>query len=255
MGLFDFLKKKKGNSPNFNEVHNKQMVSSKTIADYVRTERNNDESIDDRNFIDDLVGSFKSEEQIIDASFGYVQFQNANQPHLYLSVGLTGDEESVKSMTWFIKSIYFPETSIQFASNLTNKDVYDYIKSDSFSFYKKNENLSLEQKIMKKWFEPKKYKNDLVEEIKKSKIVTLLKNFDKESQIIDFQTYVREDREFVPLFSDREMIGKSGMTELPPDLTIVGFDFEKMNELLEGALDNQFFVLNPGTAFEVAFYA
>jgi hypothetical protein len=28
-----------------------------------------------------------------------------------------------------------------------------------------------------------------------------------------------------------------------------------MNELLEGALDNQFFVLNPGTAFEVAFYA
>jgi hypothetical protein len=108
---------------------------------------------------------------------------------------------------------------------------------------------------MKKWFEPKKYKNDLVEEIKKSKIVTLLKNFDKESQIIDFQMYVREDREFVPLFSDREMIGKSGMTELPSDLTIVGFDFEKMNELLEGALDNQFFVLNPGTAFEVAFYA
>ncbi|SOD95852.1 SseB family protein [Spirosoma fluviale] len=255
MGLFDFLKRKKDNSTNFNEVLKEQNDTLKPITDYIGTEKSNDESLSNRNFIDDLIGSFKAKDQVIDASFGFVQFQNANQPQLFLSVGLTGDEESVKSMTWFIKSIYFPETTIQFASNLTNKDVYDYIKSDSFSFYNKDENLQLEQKLMKSWFEPRRYKNDLVEEIKKSKLIALFKNFDKESQIIDFQTYVREDKEFVPLFSDREMIRKSGMTELPPGLTIVGFDFEKINEVLKGDLENQFFVLNPGTAFEVAFYA
>ena len=73
--------------------------------------------------------------------------------------------------------------------------------------------------------------------------------------MIYFQTYVRNGREFIPLFSDKEMIYKSGMTEVPPELTAIEFDWTRVDEMLNGKLSRKFYVLNPGTSFEVEFTA
>ena len=45
-----------------------------------------------RNFIDDLITSFELNEHVTDASFGYVFNKNTNLQHLFLALGLSGDE-------------------------------------------------------------------------------------------------------------------------------------------------------------------
>jgi type III secretion system (T3SS) SseB-like protein len=226
-----------------------------SLLNFLKNKEQNDKSPDSKNFVDDLIETFKSTIEVNDAYFGYMYNNNTNNQHLFLSVGLTSNEEGTKSMTWLTKSKYYPDLVLHFASNLSDPNIYDFIKTHNFSFYEKTKSKTLEQKMMRQWFEPEKYKKEFIDTLRQSKISTLLKDFDKESHIINFQTYIRKSGEFIPLFSDREMIKKSGMTNVPSNLTAVEFDFQKLNSILNNGLSNKFFVLNPGTAFEIEFYA
>lgn len=246
MGLFNLFKKKQPEQqPGINEA-----------ADYTRTQMQQDASLAGRNFVSDLVNYFSSNKYITDAWFGYVPLQNAPQPLLFLSLGLTAgaDEEAIKATTWFIKQTHFPE-GLQLATSTSHANVYEFINERNFAFYTAGSNTTLEQAVMKQWFQPERFKQEFIDTLKHSRPVTLIKDLDMNSNIMHFQTFVRNSGEFIPLFTGKEMVAKSGMTEVPPNLTVMEFDFEKINELLGYALNNNFFVLNPGTAFEVEFYA
>lgn len=208
-----------------------------------------------RNFIDDLVISFELNENVLDASFGYLYNEKTKLRHLFLAIGLFGDEEKVKSMTWFIKSKYYPDSVLNFASGLSDTDLYTCILSQNFTFYEKGKEKILERKVMQYAFEPLVYKEEVLETIRSAKVVTLLKDLKEESSTLNFQTYSRESREFIPLFTDKAMMEKSGMLEVPEYLTPMEIDFEKLNDLLKRETGGKLYVLNPGTMFEVEFLA
>jgi hypothetical protein len=250
MGIFDRFKKKQ--QPEEPYVRRPQ-PSLDAIAAQMHQRKQEDPEYGNRNFVGDLVDYFSKNEQVTDAAFGHVPDKEGKY-HLFLSVGMTGDEESIKRMTGLMKSVHIPQAQLNFASNLSDEGIYRFIGGSSFAFYEKGKDTSLRRDIMRHWFEPEKYKQELIDTLKKSRLCTLLKDFDPNGNSLFFQTYVRDSGEFIPLFSDRDMITKSGMSEIPENLTVIDFDFGKINEVLEGGLNGKFFVLDPGTSFEVEFY-
>lgn len=206
-----------------------------------------------RNFIDDLITSFEMNEHIIDASFGYVYNKNTNLQHLFLALGLSGDEEKVKSMTWFIKSKYLPDSVLNFASSLANDGIYSFVKSGNFTFYEKGIAKIIEPLLLQYFLEPDIYKQQLSEAIKSVKLITLFKDISMDSSTLNFQTYQGESGEFIPLFTDEDMIQKTGMSVIPENLTVMAFSFNQLNALVNDNLSKRLFKLNPGTEFEFEF--
>lgn len=239
MGLFDRFKK--------------QQPSPDAIAAHIHRRKQEDPQYLNRNLVGDLVDYFSKNEAVTDAAFGFVPDKEGKY-HLFLAVGLTGDEESVKRMTWMMKSVHIPQTSLNFASNLSDEGIYNFILGSSFAFYEKGKNTSLRQAILRRWFEPEKYHAQLVPKLKESSFFTLIRETDREANSVVFQTYERDKGQFIPLFSDYDMIRKCGLPEIPPGLTVIEFDYRKFDELLEGALRGQYFVLDPESPFEVEFY-
>ncbi len=206
-----------------------------------------------RNFIDDLITSFELNEHVTDASFGYVFNKNTNLQHLFLALGLSGDEEKVKSMTWFIKSKYLPDSVLNFASSLSDDGIYSFVKSGNFTFYEKGSAKVIEPMLLQYFLQPEVYKEQLLETIKKVKLMTLFKDISMDSSTLNFQTYIRDSGEFIPLFTDQEMILKTGMSVIPENLTVMTFDFNQLNSLVNENLTNRLYILNPGSQFEFQF--
>ena len=206
-----------------------------------------------RNFIDDLITSFELNEHVTDASFGYVYNKSTNLQHLFLALGLSGDEGNVKSMTWFIKSKYLPDSVLDFASSLADDGIYSIIKSVNFTFYEKGSAKIIEPVLLQYFLQPEVYKEQLVETIKSVKLMTLFKDISMDSSTLNFQTYNRDSAEFIPLFTDQEMIQKTGMSIIPESLTVLAFDFNQLNALVNDNLNKSFYILNPGCQFEFQF--
>jgi hypothetical protein len=205
----------------------------------------------DGDFINDLINYFGSKQEVIEAYFGFACTQVTKANQLIPAVYHNGQLQDIQRATWSIKTKYFSDSPLYFASNEIDKDLFEFIKSHNFSFYFKEQNKLLEQKIMQRWFEKLRFEKAFKQFLKHSKIITLVKDFDPSNHFLTFQSYTRNSDEFVPLFSDKEMISKSGMAEIYSNLTVMQFDWERLNEVLNKKLDNQFFVLNPGTPFEV----
>lgn len=254
MGIFDLFKKKQKREETF---INNTNTSIDEISENIRTKKEFNSDFDNRNFIGDLVSYFESNSNVKEAAFGMVPLNSNGQPtsKMFLGIKIDGDEEPIKNLVWMLKQTYHPELNINFASNLTNPKFIDFIFTKNFSFYSKDKELKLEQLILKAWFEPENYKTNLIDTLKCSEIVTLVRDFDESSNILTFQNYGQLGNEFIPLFLDKEMIFKSGMEVIPDNLTAIQFDFKAINELLKGGLEGQTFILNPGTVFETEFIA
>lgn len=122
-----------------------------------------------------------------------------------------------------------------------------------FPFYVKGELRFLNVAIMRYWFNPGLYENDLIHQLKTGTAISLFKDFDPFGNAIIFLTYIRDGKEFIPLFSEKDMIFKSSMKEVPQDLTVMEFDWAKVDKVVEGNLREHLYVLNPGTSFEFEF--
>ena len=57
----------------------------------------------------------------------------ANQ--LILAIDHIGHLEDIQKSTWLIKTKYFPDDLLYFASVERDKDLFDFIKQHNFSFY------------------------------------------------------------------------------------------------------------------------
>jgi len=49
------------------------------------------------------------------------------------------------------------------------------------------------------------------------------------------------------------MIQKTGMSVIPENLTVLAFDFNQLNSLIDDNLNNRLYILNPGSQFEFEF--
>jgi len=206
-----------------------------------------------RNFIDDLITSFELNEHVTDASFGYVYNNNTHLQHLFLALGLSGDEKKVKSMIWFIKSKYLPDSVLNFASSLGDDGIYSFVRSGNFTFYEKGTAKIIEPTLLQYFLQPEVYKEQLIETIKSGKLMTLFKDISMDSSTLNFQTYKRASGEFISLFTDEEMIHKTGMPVIPENLTVMSFEFNQLNALINDNLNNRLYILNPGSQFEFEF--
>lgn len=157
-------------------------------------------------------------------------------------------------MTHFIKETFLPDIPMYYTSTDDQPELLHFIEETNFPFYIKEKPQPLNILVMKQWFDPT-FKKSFVEQIKTSKVTSLFKDFDPLGRGFDFQTFVRDGKEFIPLFSGKEMVFKSGMTEVPSDLTVAEFDWQKIDDAIDGSLKEHFYVLNPGTSFEVEFHA
>lgn len=208
-----------------------------------------------RNFIDDLMTSFQLNEYISDASFGYVFNKNTSLQHLFIAMGISADEEEIKTMTWYIKSKYYPDAVFNFASSLSDPAIYTYIKENNFSFYEREKQKILEPKILQYFLDPVNYRLEVIEVIRQASLLTLAKDVSMESEEVTFKTYFRENGEYIPLFTDIAMVEKSGVLEGTDQLTPMTINFERLHDLLGTTADKTLYVLNPGSLFEVEFIA
>lgn len=216
----------------------------------------NDENIDwakDDSYIGNLISLFISYPAVTAAYFGLLYGDTDMEGDLFLAVAHAGDTEELHLMTEKLRQTFFPEKKIYFTSDSFQPELMGYIVEGNFPFYVKNRPQALSVTIMKQWFNPEKYITDLIRQIKTGKVISLFKDFDPFSSNLNFQTFVRNGREFIPLFSDKDMVFKSGMTEVPEDLTVMEFDWRKVNNVVDGNFKEHFYVLNPGTSFEVEF--
>lgn len=202
----------------------------------------------DRNFVDDLVSYFSSQQAVTAAYFGFAYGSIDKQYHLFLAIDHDIEAKSVSQMTSFLKSMHMKDTQIEYASPVQSSDMLEYISQHNPPFYHRDIPALLHQKIMKQWFNVKKYKQELIDTLKESKVYTLANQPEKPDDRFGFATFVKSDGEFVPLFSREDMISKSGMTEIPVGMAPVEMSFEIISKMLG---NEQFFVLNPGTPFEV----
>ncbi|PWV56433.1 enhanced serine sensitivity protein SseB C-terminal domain-containing protein [Chitinophaga sp. S165] len=202
----------------------------------------------DRNFVDDLVNYFSSKQEITAAYFGFGYNTIDKQYQLFLAIDHDIKADSVSQMTWSLKSLHMKDTHIEYASPVQSSDMLEYISQHNPPFYHRDAPALLHQKIMKQWFNVKKYKQELIDTLKESKVYTLANQPEKLSDRIGFATFVKPNGEFVPLFSRQDMISRSGMTEIPMGMAAVEMPFEIILKILG---NDQFFVLNPGTPFEV----
>jgi hypothetical protein len=206
-----------------------------------------------RDFISDLVDYFKSKSDVEAAYLGLVPLQDADAPVLFLAVSHFGDENALQGITWMAKSTYLPDLEMMFASNRTQKDVFEYVKANNFAFYQKGVPLVLHESILRQWLEPEKYGNDFHDLIMQSEVSAVVHKLQPDQATITFQSYMKDGQEFMPLFSSDDMIDKCGLAEVPEDLNVISFNFKTMNETISGGLNGKRFIVNPGTSFETMF--
>jgi len=209
-----------------------------------------------RNYMDELVSFFTSNPAVSKAYFGLIYNEEESREDLFLAVEHEGDLSAIKSITGRLKQKFLPaERKLFFTSTENQPELFNYVAQNNFPFYVQDKPQPLPVAVMKQWFNPEKYRKEFLYRVKTGRLSSLFKDFNPNSNMIYFQTYVRNGREFIPLFSDKEMIYKSGMTQVPPELTAIEFDWTRVNEMLNGKLSRNFYVLNPGTSFEVEFTA
>lgn len=206
------------------------------------------QSTGDRNFVDDLVSYFSTKPEVTAAYLGFGYNSMDKQYHLFLAVDHEGEAEAISNVASTIKSVYMNDTPIGYASPAHGGDTLEYISQHNPPFYHKDNSALLQQKIIKQWFNEKKYKQELTDTLKQSELFTLAYALEKPDDHLTFATYVRPGGEFVPLFSTHDMIAKSGITEIPAGKVAMKMPFEMILKMLNR---EQFFLLNPGTPFEV----
>jgi hypothetical protein len=208
----------------------------------------------DESYVERLAQLFAATPAVARAYFGLL-YDVQNRAELFLGVELQEEAEEIGPMTEKLRATYMPARLVHFVSNMREPELLEYVVESNFPFYERNRPTPLNMAVMKCWFNPARYKSDLIRQVKNGIVTTLFKDFNPFGDSLNFQTYIRNGKEFIPLFSNVEMIGKSGMTKLPEDLTIMEFDWIKINEAVSGNLREHFYVLNPGTSFEVEFVA
>lgn len=217
-----------------------------------------DDSSRNRNksYVENLVRVFQANPSIEKAYFGLLYNEDKDDNDLFLAVEHLGTEaEEIQTMTGIVKDTYLPNREMFFTSTVFQPELLGFIANSNFPFYIKDIPRPLNMAIMNQWFDPAKYKTDFIFQVKTGVLTSLFKDFDPKSNVINFQTFIRDGKEFIPLFSDGEMIFKSGMTQVPAELTAMEFDWTRIQEAVEGGFRQHFYVLNPGTSFEVEFNA
>lgn len=204
----------------------------------------------DNSYIDNLISLFISNPTVKKAYFGLV-YNGEGEGDLFLAVEQDDESNEVQRMVEMVTQMFSIKRQVFFTSNSFLPEWLEHITQYNFPFYVKGEFRYLNVAIMKYWFNQDLYKTDLIHEIKTGTVISLFKDFDPFGNSIIFQTYVREGREFIPLFSEKDMIYKSGMKEVPEDLTVMEFDWMKVDKVVEGNLREHLYVLNPGTSFEI----
>lgn len=206
-----------------------------------------------KSYVEHLARVFAAKPDIEQAYFGLLYQEGQEKGDLFLAVEHSGDGKEIEKMAEIVRSTYMPERKLLFASSTIKPELLDIIAESNFPFYVKNKASLLNIAIMKQWIDPERYTRDFLLQIQTGRVTSLFKDFDPLSNVFSFQTYVKEGRAFIPLFSDRQMVYKSGMTEVPSDLTILEFDWVKIQEAIDGKFRRHLYVLNPGTSFEVEF--
>ena len=205
-----------------------------------------------KNYIENLIAYFSSNPAVYKAYFGLL-YKADGLTDFFLAIEHNGDLEEIESTTELIREQFLPDREVQFASTERDPDLLGAIEKMNSPFYVLDEARPIYVAAMKYWLEPEKYKKEFIRKVTTGRLRSLFKDFDPQSNILNFQTFRKEGREFIPLFSDKELIVKSGMTEVPPDLTVVEFDWPMIDDLLGGKLQENFYVLNPGTSFSIEF--
>lgn len=208
-----------------------------------------------KSFTDHLVRVLAANPAIEKAYFGLLYNDQQEGEDLFLGIEHKGTAEEIRNMTDIVRQTFLPNREILFASTGFQPELFSVIENSNFPFYIKNRPLPLNMAIMNQWFDPATYRNSFMYQVRTGKVTSLFKDFDPMSNVLNFQTYVRNGREFIPLFSEREMIFKSGMTQVPSDLTALEFDWTRIDDAAEQKKRQHFYVLNPGTSFEVEFNA
>lgn len=211
--------------------------------------------VSNKSYIDNLVRVLAANPAIEKAYFGLLYNEQQEKDDLYLAIEHQSMAEEIQTMTDIVRQTFLPNREIFFASTAVQPEFFEFIESSNFPFYIKNRSLPLNMAIMNQWFDPEMYRNHLLFQVRTAKVTSLFKDFDPMSNVLNFQTFVRNGREFIPLFSEREMIFKSGMTEVPSDLTVLEFDWARIDESAVRKDRLFFYVLNPGKSFEVEFNA
>ncbi|WP_158797891.1 enhanced serine sensitivity protein SseB C-terminal domain-containing protein [Pedobacter sp. L105] len=206
-----------------------------------------------KNYIESLISFFSSNPAVLKAYFGLLYNEQDNSEDLFLAVVHHGDLDNILIVTESLKQQFLANRQVSFTSSAYEPELLSFIEQTNAPFYALDEPKPLHVAIMKYWFEPEKYRKEFINQVTTGRLRSLFKDFNPMSNALNFQTYVKDGREFIPLFSDKDMIGKSGMTTIPPDLTVVEFDWVKVDELLDGKLRENFYVLNPGTSFGIEF--
>jgi len=207
----------------------------------------------DKSFIDNLVNMFAINYNIEKAYFGLLYNEEEDKDDLYLAVDHHGHNEAIKAIAEGVRYTYLPDRQVIYTSNVEDPELFSFIEQSNFAFYAKGKYLALNMLIMNYYLDPAGYQMHFMYQVRAGKLVSLFKDFDPSSNILNFQTFVRNGREFVPLFSEKDMIYKSGMTEVPADLTPLEFDWPSLASILDGIEKLNYYVLNPGTSFEVEF--
>lgn len=206
-----------------------------------------------KSFIDNLVRVLAANPAIEKGYFGLLYNEQKEAEDLFLGIEHRGPAEEIQNMTDIVRQTFLPGREIFFASTGFQPELYSVIEQSNFPFYIKNRSLPLNMAIMNQWFDPASYRNNFIYQVRTGKITSLFKDFNPTSNILNFQTFIRNGREFIPLFSEKEMIFKSGMTQVPSDLTVLEFDWTRIDAASDQKNRQHFYVLNPGTSFEVEF--
>jgi hypothetical protein len=203
-------------------------------------------------YVDNLIRLFEGSPSVSKAYFG-LNPTPKGEAELFLAVDKDDETDDIQRMVEMVNQTYLPYKRVFFTSQSYSAEWLEHIIPYNFPFYVKDHPQHLHAAIMKHWFEPELYQQDLLSHIRNGRPLSLFKDFSMEDNHIIFQTYVRNGEEFIPLFSEKDMIFKSGMTRVPDDLSVMEFDWLKVDDMVQGQLRDQFFVLNPGTSFEVEF--
>lgn len=206
-----------------------------------------------KNYIESLISFFSSSPAVLKAYFGLLYNEQDDTEDLFLAVEHDGDLDVIRSAVELLRQQFLPYRQLSFTSSEYDPELLGFIEQTNSPFYALDEPKPLHVAVMKYWFEPEKYRKEFIKQVTTARLRSLFKDFNPMSNALNFQTFVKDGREFIPLFSDKEMIVKSGMTEVPSDLTVVEFDWSKVDELLDGKLRDNFYVLNPGTSFGIEF--
>lgn len=208
----------------------------------------------DESYIGNLITLFATTPAVAKGYFGLL-YDNQQRADLFLAVELEDEADELQHMVAMLQETYMPERDVIFVSPTVEPELMQYVIESNFPFYVRNRPHPLNLVIMEYWFNPAKYKAALINQVKTGRVTALFKDFNPFGSGLTFQTFIRNGKEFIPLFSEEEMVPKSGMTEVPEDLTVMTFDWIKINSAVSGNLKAHFYILNPGTSFEVEFVA